>query len=132
MSRTPWSATRESSSQAAWTPTRAFPTSSTGRARIILPARSIRAWSERSSFSNLVKNETKTGLVVAVTLAALAISGGAVFVGSGVYDIGADDHHTKVVLTVIEQLRERSIAARTRRLEILAVYDPARIPARAP
>ena len=78
-----------------------------------------------------MKNETKTGLVVAVTVAALAISGGAVFIGSGVYDIGADDHHTKVVLTVIEQLRERSIAARTRRLEVPTVYDPARITAGA-
>jgi mono/diheme cytochrome c family protein len=78
-----------------------------------------------------MKNDTKTGLVVAVTLAALAISGGAVFIGSGVYDIGADDHHTKVVLTVIEQLRERSIAARTRRLEVRTVDDPARIAAGA-
>ena len=78
-----------------------------------------------------MKNETKTGLVVAVTVAALAISGGAVFIGSGVYDIGADDHHTKVVLTVIEQLRERSIAARTRRLEVHTIYDPARIAAGA-
>jgi hypothetical protein len=58
-----------------------------------------------------MRNETKTGLVVAVTLAALAISGGAVFIGSGVYDIGADDHHTKFVLAVIERLRDRSIEA---------------------
>src|SRR5882762_5640780 len=98
MSRTPWSATQESSSQAAWTRTRPFPTSSTSRARITLPARFIRAWSERSSCSDLMKNETKTGLVVAVTVAALGISGGAVFIGSGVYYIGADDHHTKFVL----------------------------------
>ena len=49
-----------------------------------------------------MKNETKTGLVVAVTLAALAISGGAMFIGSGVYNIGADDHHTKFVLALIE------------------------------
>jgi mono/diheme cytochrome c family protein len=105
--------------------------SATSRARIVLPARFIRAWSERSSFNDLMKSETKTGLGVAVTLAALAISGGAVFIGSGVYDIGADDHHTKVVLTVIEQLRERSIAARTRRLEVRTVDDPARIAAGA-
>jgi hypothetical protein len=42
-----------------------------------------------------------------------------VFIGSGVYDIGADDHHTKFVLAVIEQLRDRSIEARTRRVEVL-------------
>lgn len=74
-----------------------------------------------------MKNETKTGLVVAVTFAALAISGGAVFIGSGVYDIGADDHHTKFVLAVIERLRDRSIEARTRRIEVHTVSDPSRI-----
>jgi mono/diheme cytochrome c family protein len=78
-----------------------------------------------------MKNETKTGLVVAVTLAALAISGGAVFIGSGVYDIGADDHHTKFALAVIERLRDRSIEARTRRVEVRTVSDPARIAAGA-
>jgi mono/diheme cytochrome c family protein len=78
-----------------------------------------------------MKNETKTGLVVAVTLAALAISGGAVFIGSGVYDIGADDHHTKFALAVIEQLRNRSIEARMRRVEVHSVSDPARIAAGA-
>src|SRR6202162_3944719 len=127
MSRTPWSATRGSSSQAAWIRTRAFPTSSTSPALITLPVPSIRAWSERSSFSNLMKNGTKTGLVVAVPLAALAIGGGAVFIGSGVYNIGADDHHTKIVLAVIEQLREHSIEARRRSLEVHTVSDPARI-----
>jgi len=47
-------------------------------------------------------------LVIAATLAALAI-GAAVFVSSGIYNIGADDHHTKIVLAVIEQLRARAI-----------------------
>ena len=83
--------------------------------------------SERLSFSNLMKNEAKTGLLVAVTLAAMAIGGGAVFIGSGVYDIGADDHHTKPVLAVIEQLREHSIDARARSIEVHTVSDPARI-----
>jgi mono/diheme cytochrome c family protein len=91
------------------------------------PARFIRAWSERLSFSSPLKNAAKTGLVVAITLAALAIGGAAVFIGSGVYDIGADDHHTKPVLAVIEQLREHSIEARARRVEVHTVSDPARI-----
>ena len=68
----------------------------------------------------------RMSLVVAATLAALAI-GGAVFVGSGVYNIGADDHHTKIVLAVIEQLRDRSIAVRARSIEVPALHDPARI-----
>jgi len=42
----------------------------------------------------------KAGLVVAGTLAALAI-GGVVYIGSGSYNIGADDHHTKIVLAII-------------------------------
>ena len=74
-----------------------------------------------------MKTATKAGLVTAFTLAAFAISGGAVFVGSGVYDIGADDHHTKLTLAMIEQLRERSIEARIRGLEIHTISDPARI-----
>jgi mono/diheme cytochrome c family protein len=70
------------------------------------------------------------GLTVAGTLAVLAI-GGAAFVGSGVYNIGADDHHTKIVLALIEQLRERSIAARSNSIDAHDVNDPARIAAGA-
>ena len=70
------------------------------------------------------------GLAVVGILAVLA-SGGAVFIGSGVYNIGADDHHTKLVLAVIEQLRERSIADRARTIEVKYVVDPARIAAGA-
>jgi mono/diheme cytochrome c family protein len=78
-----------------------------------------------------MKNATKTGLVTAVTLTAFAIGGAAMFVGSGVYDIGADDHHTKLTLAMIEQLRERSIEARIHGLEIRTISDPARIAAGA-
>jgi cytochrome c553 len=70
------------------------------------------------------------GLTAAGTLAVLAI-GGAAFIGSGVYDIGADDHHTKIALTIIEQLRERSIAARSSSIEAHFVEDPLRIAAGA-
>jgi hypothetical protein len=51
------------------------------------------------------------GMGIAATAALVAI-GAAVFIVSGVSNIGADDHHTKLVLAVIEELRERSIAAR--------------------
>jgi mono/diheme cytochrome c family protein len=74
---------------------------------------------------------TKAGLVTAVTLAAFAIGGGAVFVGSGLYDIGADDQQTKLTVAMIEHLRERSIEARDRGLEIHTISDPARIAAGA-
>jgi len=77
-----------------------------------------------------MKSIARTGLVVGVTLLILAI-GGAVFVGSGVYNIGADDHHTKIVLAIIQQLRQRSIAARARALEAPKLNDPTRIAAGA-
>jgi mono/diheme cytochrome c family protein len=76
-------------------------------------------------------NSAKTiGVTVVGTLAVLAAAGAA-FIGSGFYNIGADDHHTKITLTVIEQLRERSIAARSNSIEAHYAEDPARIAAGA-
>jgi mono/diheme cytochrome c family protein len=72
----------------------------------------------------------RVSLVIATTLAVLAI-GAAVFVGSGIYNIGADDHHTKLVLAIIEQLRARSIAVRARAIEPPNLEDPTRIGAGA-
>jgi mono/diheme cytochrome c family protein len=72
----------------------------------------------------------KMGLVVAGTLAALAL-GGALYIGSGIYNIGADDHHTKIVLAIIEQLRERSIDLRARATDVPNLEDPTRIAAGA-
>src|SRR5579862_5568731 len=72
----------------------------------------------------------RMSLGIAVTVAALAI-GAAVFVGSGIYNIGADDHHTKIVLAIIEQLRERSIAVRARAIDAPNLEDPTRIGAGA-
>jgi len=68
----------------------------------------------------------RMGLVVAGTLAALAL-GGALYIGSGIYNIGADDHHTRIVLAIIEQLRERSIAVRARATDVPNLEDPTRI-----
>jgi mono/diheme cytochrome c family protein len=69
-------------------------------------------------------------IVIAATLAAVAL-GGVVFVGSGIYNIGADDHHTKIVLAIIEQFRERSIAVRARAIDPPNLEDPTRIGAGA-
>lgn len=71
---------------------------------------------------------------VAVTVTAtLAVAGlgAAAFVGSGAYNIGADDHHTKPVLAVIEQLRNRSVAVRARNIEVPNLQDPSHIAAGA-
>ena len=57
--------------------------------------------------------------VIFVTVAA-----GLGFIYSGVYHIGADDHHFKPVYWALETLRERSIAVRTRKLEVPPLDDP--------
>jgi len=72
----------------------------------------------------------KVGLAVALVLVVGAI-GALLFVGSGVYNIGADDHQTKITLALIEQLRDRSIEKRARDIEVPALEDSARIGAGA-
>jgi mono/diheme cytochrome c family protein len=51
-------------------------------------------------------------ILTVIVLILLGSLGAALFVESGLYNIGADDHHTKAVLALITQLRDRSIAAR--------------------
>lgn len=75
-----------------------------------------------------MKIRAKVGLGVAAA-AALVTIGAAVFVASGVYNIGADDHHTKLVLAIIEELRERSIAARADSIAVPQLEDPSKITA---
>jgi mono/diheme cytochrome c family protein len=58
----------------------------------------------------------KVSLAVVLLLVTGALAAVA-FVYSGVYDIGADDHHTKAVFAVIEQLRNRSIQRRAEQIE---------------
>jgi mono/diheme cytochrome c family protein len=72
----------------------------------------------------------KIGLVTVAALAVGAI-GAALFIESGYYNIGADDHHTKLVLTLIEELRERSIEARADTMDLHYVEDPEKIAAGA-
>ena len=65
-------------------------------------------------------------LVIAATLAALA-AGGGLFIASGIYNIGADDHHTKIVMTLIDELRERSIGVRALAVEAPPLEDSRKI-----
>jgi mono/diheme cytochrome c family protein len=73
---------------------------------------------------------TIVATTVLATLMAGAV-GAAVFVGSGIYNIGADDHHTKPVFALIQSLRERSIEVRDRELRVPNLQDPASIQAGA-
>jgi mono/diheme cytochrome c family protein len=63
--------------------------------------------------------------VIAVLL--LGALGAALFVESGLYDIGADDHHTKPVLALITQLRDRSIESRLDSIKPQLAPTPAMI-----
>jgi mono/diheme cytochrome c family protein len=64
------------------------------------------------------------GALLAAAVAVIAI---AAFIGSGVYDIGADDHHTRLISALIEMLRERSISVRAGAIEVPSLEDPAKI-----
>jgi mono/diheme cytochrome c family protein len=77
-----------------------------------------------------VNRTLKIGLVIAAVLA-VGVIGAGLFVESGLYDIGADDHHTKIVLAMIEQLRERSVGVRARAVEVPPLEDPKRVMAGA-
>ncbi|TAL79456.1 MAG: cytochrome c [Beijerinckiaceae bacterium] len=64
-----------------------------------------------------------SGITVCVLLLLLIIGGG-YFVYSGVYNIGADDPHTKPVYTLLEILRNRSISVRAESLTVPNLDDP--------
>lgn len=68
----------------------------------------------------------KIVVTLGVTLA-VQLLGAALFVASGLYNIGADDHHTKPVLAMITQLRDRSIESRLDSLDPQLTVNPAMI-----
>jgi mono/diheme cytochrome c family protein len=76
-----------------------------------------------------VSHMIRTVKIGLVTVAALAVGviGATLFIESGYYNIGADDHHTKLVLTLIEELRERSIGARAHTIDLRYVEEPEKI-----
>ena len=76
----------------------------------------------------------KTVIVIAATLGCAAFCSiicAGLFVESGLYNIGADDHHTKFVFGIIVQLRNRSIEFRSGNIEVHEVTDPAGLAAGA-
>ena len=62
-------------------------------------------------------------ITVIVVLTVLAVGAG-VFVYSGLYNIGADDHHTKPVFTMLQTLRDRSIHLRSKDIVVPNLEDP--------
>ncbi|MBA3487728.1 MAG: c-type cytochrome [Lysobacter sp.] len=62
-----------------------------------------------------MKSHTRHIIVTSAVLGALALGVG-VFAWSGIYNIGADDTHTKPVYSMLKMMRERSVTARARKL----------------
>lgn len=62
-------------------------------------------------------------ITVIVTLAALTAFGG-VFVYAGIYNIGADAHHTAPVFVILQTLRNRSIHVRSENIRVPDLSDP--------
>ena len=60
-------------------------------------------------------------------LSGIAVVATAGFVWSGVYNIGADDQHTRPVYALMQTMRERSIEARASKLQVPDLKDPGRI-----
>lgn len=70
-----------------------------------------------------MKNPIAHLITIAVTLGVLAIGAGA-FAWSGLYNIGADDHHTRPVFAFLQTLRNRSIRLRSEDLTVPNLDDP--------
>ena len=70
-------------------------------------------------------------IIAVIAAGLLGALGAALFVESGFYNIGADDHHTKAVLALITQLRNRSIESRLGSIKPQLQATPAMIKAGA-
>ena len=70
--------------------------------------------------SNSIRRHGITVLIVFLVLAA----GAGIFVYSGIYNIGADDRHTRPVEAMLQLLRERSIQVRAADLAVPNLDDP--------
>jgi hypothetical protein len=70
-----------------------------------------------------MKKPTTPVITIAATLGVLAIGAGA-FAWSGLYNIGADDHHTRPVFAFLQTLRDRSIHRRSENLTVPNLDDP--------
>lgn len=73
-----------------------------------------------------MKQHMQHVITVSAVLAILAVGAGA-FAYSGLYNIGADDPHTKPVYAFMQTLRMRSIARQAQSLKVPDLSDPALI-----
>ena len=59
-----------------------------------------------------------------VVISAILMVGAGLFIYSGFYNIGADDHHSKPVFTILQTLRDQSIHQRSKDLVVPNLDDP--------
>jgi hypothetical protein len=71
-----------------------------------------------------VKDQIKRHSVSLVVIVAFIAAGLGIFVYSGIYNIGADDHHSKLVFAMLQTLRDRSIELRSAELRVPNLDDP--------
>ena len=69
----------------------------------------------------------RNALIGAAAVLALALALAAVVIGTGMYDVAADEEHSVLVYWLLETARERSIAARANQLEAPSLEDQQRI-----
>lgn len=71
-----------------------------------------------------MKQHIKHHSITVITLLVLLAVGAGLFVYSGVYNVGADDPHTKPVFAIMQTLRDRSIHVRSESLALPNLEDP--------
>ena len=71
-----------------------------------------------------MKKHIKHHSITVVAVLAILAAGAGVFVYSGLYNIGADDHHTKPVFAILQTLRDRSIHVRSEDIKVPDLEDP--------
>jgi mono/diheme cytochrome c family protein len=67
---------------------------------------------------------TRKPLLVALLLLAALVAAACAFVWFGVYNVGADDPHTRPMLMLMQTLRGRSIQVRAANLQVPDLEDP--------
>ena len=72
----------------------------------------------------MLKKHVKRHSVSLVIVVAILAVGLGIFVYSGVYNIGADDPHSKPVFAIVKTLRDRSIESRAAKLSVPNLDDP--------
>ncbi|TAM64235.1 MAG: DUF4440 domain-containing protein [Rhodanobacter sp.] len=71
-----------------------------------------------------MKKHIRHHSITVVAVLAILAAGAVAFVYSGLYNIGADDHHTRPVFALLQTLRNRSIQMRSRDIKVPDLQDP--------